>query len=151
MVMFKIVVPIIRHTIQSTKYKSCRVWKGKLIVTLTITLRSMIKVISRSNRFFQVGTPTYDLVKSGKYYVLIRPWVKVMVKVMVSVLPVLALTGWLMSDLAFTGRVISDHVLTGPVMSNLALTGRVMSDLALTGRVISDLALDWLETNWNFD
>ena len=118
-----------------------------------MTLRSMIKVISRSNRFSQVGTPTFDLVngKSGKYYVLIRPWVKVMVEVMVSVLPVLVLTGRLMSDLAFMGRVISDHVLTGPVMSNLALTGRVMSDLALAGRVISDLALDWPETDYNFD
>ena len=74
-----------------------------------------------------------------------------MVKVMFSVLPVLALTDRLMSDLAFTGRVISDHVLTGPVMSNLTLTGRVMSDLVLTGRVISDLALNWPETDHNFD
>ena len=54
-----------------------------------------------------------------------------MVKVLISVLPVLALTGRLMSDLAFTGRL--------------------MSDLALTGRVISDLALKWPETDHNFD
>ena len=50
---------------------------------------------------------------------------------MVSVLPVLALTGRLMSDLVFTGRVISDHV--------------------LTGLVISYLALNWPETDHNFD
>ena len=43
---------------------------------------------------------------------------------MVNFRPVLALTGWVMSDLVLTGRFISDHVLTGRVMSNLALTGR---------------------------
>ena len=70
-----------------------------------------------------MGTPTFDLVngKSRKYYVLIRPGDKFMVKVMVSILPV------------------------------LVLTGRLMSDLPFTGRVISVLALDWPETDHNFD
>ena len=88
-------IPIIRHTIQSGKYKSCRVWWGELIVTLTMTLRSIIKVISRSNRCFQMGTITFDLVNrmSGKFYVQICPSVKVIVKVIVSFRPVKSKVG----------------------------------------------------------